>query len=339
MTVVSVTFLGKANSGKSYLINRLKNNSFAESPSDNTGVFYLIARKGDAKLEIWDIRGKVMPLLAKRYLQGCNTCVYTIDLSATVDEEQLAADIAMIRETAPDTVLILAGCKNDLEQQVTPEQLASLQAKYNIDQVFTTSARTGEGVDELLSTVANQGSLHKVKASLMSQPNLDCLTLDDIKRLLDKKGPLYEALVNLESLIRDLPESYHNTINHAMVDLITTLHNPKKDRNKAVEDFVLTCNDVLLSARQLGFNRESLGKISNGVLLLAAAALVTVAATSFVFGFGILTVLLGGLLGAGTASAYLLVKRGMFAEKFNSSLDEINNAVSCDNNFIGIEVR
>lgn len=327
MTTITVSFLGEENSGKSRLINRFMTNEFSEGPRDITGVFYQTRRRGTTKLRIWDIEGDKIPSLAKHYLKDCNASVYTVDCSEVLDEVQFAANLRLIKEASPNAPIILVGCKNDLRSKITPAELLALQHKYQLTKSFTTSALSGEGIDELFSFVANLGSAHKIQATVTSEPTWNKFTLEEMKALLDKRSPLYQAIENLESLTYELPEDYRKKITSAIADLISGLINPhKQDKEVVIEKFVQDCNKTLAEASKLGLNKETIARVSKGVLILATASLIAMAITSLTLGIGPLTLVTAAVVGAGIAGSILLAQRGIFKYSFNSALNKMNSA-------------
>ncbi|KTC86091.1 MULTISPECIES: hypothetical protein [Legionella] len=356
MSFITTTFFGAHGSGKTSLIYRLKSGRFVSDeerrytrdyPEDNSPVYYTTVHIDESsRLKIWDISEsdkvppQYIPELKKAYLKDCQVCVYALDLSKNFDEEAFAVDIKLIKETSPDTAIVLVGCKSDLQEtrKIDDALLHKIQKKYDIPyEPIITSALKDEKVQELFTTITQIGQYQKAKNYVnphtQRKPSwLHRPTLTEMKALLKPNLPFYEAVTNLETLIQELPLQQRQVIEDALVELLIGLHNSEQDKKEVIETFVNKCSTALQEASALGVAKSIITKVSQGILVVAAASTVTVLLGSLIFGLGIGTLIIGSLIGAGIG--YHLVSQGFFKSPINRAFDELIGAIDINSNFI-----
>lgn len=358
MSFITATFFGAPGSGKTSLIYRFKSDKFIKDeqrgstrdyPEDNSGVYYTTTHLDTSNsLKIWDISEskipqQAVPELKKIYLKDCHVCVYTLDLSKEFDEKAFAADIQLIQETSPDTAILLVGCKTDLEEarKIDDELLNNIQQDYQIPhKPIITSALKDEKVQELFTEIIQIAQYQKAKnyVNLPRQHKSNWIhqpSLSEIKALLKTNLTLYEAVVNFEKLIVELPPYQEQAIKKALIELLLGLLDAEQDKKRAIETFVNKCDEILQEASSLGVAKSVISKVSKGVIVVAAASTATVLLCSLVFGLGMGTVIIGGLVGMGIG--YQLLRQGFFKSPFNRAFDQLVEAA--DDNFIASDLK
>lgn len=358
MSFITATFLGSQGSGKTSLIYRFKSGKFisdeqrkytSDYPEDDWGVYYTTVHIDESSsLKIWDISEsnkippQYIPELKKSYLKDCHVCVYALDLSKELDEEAFAADLKLIKETSPNTAIVLVGCKSDLQvsRKIDDALLNKLQKNYQIAYTpFITSAQNDEQVKELFTAIIQIGQYQKAKNYVDSHTQrkpywIHEPTLAEMKTLLKTNLTLHEAVVNFENLIAKLPSYQEQAMRDALIELLVGLLDSEQDKKKIIETFVKTCDAALQEASTLGIAKSVITKISKSVIVVAAASTVTVLLGSLIFGLGMGTLIIGGLIGAGIG--YQLLKQGFFKSPLNRAFDQLIEAA--DDNFIASDL-
>ena len=337
MTPIKVLFLGQPKSGKSFLINRFREGTFERGPSDNSGAFFSLATKNKIRFRLWDIdervintdRGRIELTNAK----ATDVCAYTLDLSAPLDEEAFARNIAMIREANPSLPIILVGCKSDLVQKV---DLDDLRRKYKINQAISTSAQSGEGIDELTNSLIQVGLPNKIE-KIIAEGKPHQLTISDIKKLLAINGPLYQAIENLEKLMKGLPLRQATLINEAIIQLVIDLYQQKNtseqpNPEQAINDFLKKSSDVLATLSRMEVAKDLIRRTHKGILLVTAAAIITIFAATILFNCSLpaAAILFSGIVVIGVGALFL--KARLFPP-IPKALDKIAQDVVSDDSF------
>ncbi|CEG60175.1 Rab family GTPase [Legionella micdadei] len=334
MPNVTATFFGEPGSGKSALIERFTQRAIAE---DSTGVVYNIAHAENTKIQLWDLSGKHPARIhyAKTYLKGCNVCVFTVDLTNPFNREQFSAYLEVIKESAPNASLILVGCKSDLPRKIDNASFQGIMEEYGIPYGFITSSATGEGVNQLFSAIAKSGNYQKINEYVTNpvrKPSLHEPELADMKVLIHPTSPLYNAIENLEKLAAALPLVQERRIKEAIVELIGGLRDPEKDKEVVIGTFVSICGVALQEARDSGVSKMTISQISKAVLAVAAASTIAMFIASSVLSLGVVTLLIGGIVGTGVGIH--LVKSGFFKTPLACAIEQIQIAANNQNTFI-----
>ncbi|KTD31993.1 MULTISPECIES: ADP-ribosylation factor-like protein [Legionella] len=334
MPNITATFFGESGSGKTALIEQFTQRTV---PEDESGVVYNIARVESTKIQLWDLSGKHPNLAnnARIYLADCNVCVYTIDLTSPFNKEQFLAHLEIIKGSAPNTSLILVGCKSDLPRKIDHLSFQRIMEEYNIPYGFITSSATGEGVNQLFSAIAKSGNYQKVRAYVSSQARKFSAsepTLADLKILIHPISPLYGAIENLEQLATELAITQQSMIKEALIELLIGLNDSEKNKEDIIKAFVLKCEVALKQASDLGISKTTLSQISKGVLVVAVASTLAAFVASSIFSLGITTLFIAGLVGTGVGAH--LVKSGFFKSPLSYAVEQIQTAAQDKNMFI-----
>ncbi|MDY7013513.1 MAG: Rab family GTPase [Cyanobacteriota bacterium] len=170
MTAISqkMCMIGDFGVGKTSLIRRFVDRQFSDQYLSTVGV--KISRKavevalGDAEqtaqavqLLIWDLEGRTkFKAIAPSYLQGSKGALVVGDVSRPETIERLGEHIQLFSSVNPKGIIILALNKIDLIDPQKLEQLREMVREEHTRAIalYTTSAKTGENVDEIFSTLA-----------------------------------------------------------------------------------------------------------------------------------------------------------------------------------------
>jgi len=157
-----IILVGDFSTGKTSLIRRFVDNQFSDTYLSTIGV--KISRKmialesGTIQGLIWDIEGgtKKKPV-NKTYLKGANGCILVADITREETIAHIASYIMIVEEISPSIPFILVLNKSDKmtkeEQSVIYKQVVKEYCEQT-EAIFLSSAKSGEGVEELFLVMA-----------------------------------------------------------------------------------------------------------------------------------------------------------------------------------------
>ena len=105
------------------------------------------------KIVIWDPPAQAHPWASASYYKGANSVVLTYDSTSEESFEALEKFRGEIAEKAPSAYVTLCANKRDLDQVVTAERGRALAEEHGFS-FFETSAKTGEGIQEMFQAIA-----------------------------------------------------------------------------------------------------------------------------------------------------------------------------------------
>lgn len=150
-----IVFVGNPCSGKTSLMNKIVNNEFKEVYDQTIGVDFftkVISYKETIfKLQLWDSAGQEKyKSLIPSYVRGASLVFIIYDIANEESFNAVPNWINFIKQSmeVSTTKLILIGNKIDLNRVVKSAKGSSLAKKEGM-LFFETSAKTGEGVNEM----------------------------------------------------------------------------------------------------------------------------------------------------------------------------------------------
>jgi small GTP-binding protein len=164
---VKVVFAGDPRVGKTSIVIRHVNASFSPHQQSTISANYepseIQTASGDrVRLQLWDTAGQdqfknYLPL----YLRKANFAILVFDLTSGPSFNHLTDWIDNLRSAAPDNIpIFLVGNKSDLtgEREIGAEQAEAFVKASGIrrDRYFEASALTGQGINDLFQTVAEE---------------------------------------------------------------------------------------------------------------------------------------------------------------------------------------
>ncbi len=146
-----IILTGSFGVGKTSLFNRFIYQQFSDKYLTTIGVKVnnKTIKIDDESLSmmVWDIAGEVsQDKVPASYFLGASGIIYVVDLSRPLTFINLESDIQFLRDLLPNGTIIIVANKKDL---VTEEQLETIRQELARPFDYSTSAKTGENVEEL----------------------------------------------------------------------------------------------------------------------------------------------------------------------------------------------
>ena len=160
LPVFKVVFVGDASVGKTSIIMRYHHGLFTDDRQATIGSAFVtrqVATKyGDAQINIWDTAGQERyRSLVPMYSRGASVCIVVFDITEPETFEGLDDWIQRLQEELSESCkIVVAANKIDVEGKVDRSDIDAWAKKTNVD-VIHVSAKTGENVDLLFSTVCD----------------------------------------------------------------------------------------------------------------------------------------------------------------------------------------
>ena len=162
---IRVVIIGDSCVGKTALLLRQIEGQFHENSKQTTIVSFLksVVRTSDTQqvtLELWDTAGtEKYRSLSQVFYRAAQIALICVD-SNTLDSNNLQSILewkAAVLNVEPECQIVLVGTKSDLLQQDATsvyKKLVELKEQAKVNNVFLTSSLTGEGVNDLFTSVA-----------------------------------------------------------------------------------------------------------------------------------------------------------------------------------------
>lgn len=155
-----VVLLGDQSVGKTALLHRLLYRDFKtlEMPTVSASFFSASfdVGPGAVGLDLWDTAGQEKyRSLVPHYLKNARAALLCFDTTSRDSFESLDSWLKILRESEESCRIFLVRTKADLDEDLVIVKEAQDWAADHHCKLFTTSAKTGDGVDRLFQTVAS----------------------------------------------------------------------------------------------------------------------------------------------------------------------------------------
>ena len=171
-----ILFLGETQVGKTSLIVRYSDNEFQEGGLPTLGVDlkykYIEKDKKNIRLDLWDTAGQErFRYITKSYYSGADGIIFVFDLGNPKSFKTLKIWIEDTKKNVkPNIEFVLAANKSDIDKRkIQKEEIEKFSSQYDIP-FFETSAKTGDGIDEMFNSFINK---------LLSKKDVGMLIPDD----------------------------------------------------------------------------------------------------------------------------------------------------------------
>lgn len=146
-----IILTGSFGVGKTSLFNRFIYQQFSDKYLTTIGVKVnnktIKIDDESISMMVWDVAGEVsQDKVPVSYFLGASGIIYVMDLSRPLTFVNLESDIQFLRDLLPNGTIIIVANKKDL---VTEEQLETIRQELVRPFDYSTSAKTGENVEEL----------------------------------------------------------------------------------------------------------------------------------------------------------------------------------------------
>ena len=158
-----ILILGDTTVGKTSILVRYIDNKFEKDSLATLGVDvkykYVTLDNKKIRMNIWDTAGQDrFRNIAKNYFKGANAVIFVFDVNNKNTLDKIKFWIDNVKEnSSEDLIEVIVGNKIDIEgkHEVTKEEMESLGEKTGME-TFETSAKTGEGINEVFTYLVNQ---------------------------------------------------------------------------------------------------------------------------------------------------------------------------------------
>lgn len=159
-----IVILGDSSVGKTSLVHRFTTDKFDEHTANTIGAAFITKEhhsnnnpEKKVKFEIWDTAGQERyRSLTPMYYRNAKTALVCFDLSnmeETFDKAKYWIEQLQINANDQDIKIKLIGNKSDIDALLDPSDYISSLA--STMKIYKTSAKTGEGIDELFDEVVD----------------------------------------------------------------------------------------------------------------------------------------------------------------------------------------
>ena len=146
-----VILTGSFGVGKTSLFNQFIHQQFSDKYLTTIGVKInkkqVVVDGEDISLLVWDVAGEVsQDKVPTSYFLGASGIVYVMDLSRPITFNNMQNDLDFLKKILPNGEIIIVANKKDL---LTDEQIEAIALKLPQKWDYTTSAKTGENVENV----------------------------------------------------------------------------------------------------------------------------------------------------------------------------------------------
>jgi small GTP-binding protein len=155
-----ITMLGESQAGKTALRHRGIDKVFIQYYVPTVGASYSFIKFERLKLTVSDVSGgeRFSWKMLSTFLKKTVTCLLVFDVTEQKSFDQLSTWLHAVKQFASNAKVMLVGTKTDLSEQrvVTKEAAEAFMQQHGLMGYMEVSAKTGENVNKLFETIANE---------------------------------------------------------------------------------------------------------------------------------------------------------------------------------------
>ncbi len=162
-----VILTGSFGVGKTSLFRRFIKGTFSEKYITTIGVKVdkkvVEIRGEEVSILLWDIAGEVrQDKVPKSFFLGASAIIYVFDLTRPSTYKNIGVDMKILNDILPDAIIKVVGNKEDLilkegtDNVIDIAALDKIKKEVAIHVDATTSAKTGDNVEQLFSNLAEE---------------------------------------------------------------------------------------------------------------------------------------------------------------------------------------
>ncbi|KAK3581080.1 hypothetical protein CHS0354_033868 [Potamilus streckersoni] len=153
--------LGEVGVGKSSLFLRIKDDVFNEKLQPTVGIEScfksLYVDRAEVSFQIWDTSGvEKFHSLTRSYYRNTQVVLLVYSVHDSASLQRLTKWIQDIEHHSPNAMRFLIGNKCDQEKSISDQSAHNFAATNECADVFLTSAKTGEGIDQALVKITEK---------------------------------------------------------------------------------------------------------------------------------------------------------------------------------------
>jgi len=179
MIKLKIIVAGAKDVGKTSLIRRFVHGLFQTDTVGTIGVDFMTKRltlnNQEIRLSLWDFAGeKKFRNMFPSYMAGASAAIILFDITNRGSFDDLIDWMELITSSTGKMLKILIGSKHDLADQavISDTELTHFRELYAIDHFMYCSAKTGENVDSLFTTVTQKIIDHTLKSCPFCQERI-----------------------------------------------------------------------------------------------------------------------------------------------------------------------
>lgn len=275
-----IVLIGDTGSGKTQLLNKITGKEFNSEHKPTDGIECYPYKH----LYIWDRMGGIDNQgLFKTYCKKAVGGIYCVDLSKTINVENINKEIQLFKQTSPGIPLVLVGTKSDLVDKELKEEIEKTFYTIQIDEGekrIITSAKDEDGKKNNIEGLTNIICSICPQNSELIEPHQPLFSKkENNEEHIEQANPLWdEAYKKLNAVIKkDLSNDKYLKMLHIIHTLMDQLKNPTiVDKTTAIEKFSADSHVALE------------GKYPNTMNAIATlVASISVAIVAAIIGYGI----------------------------------------------------
>ncbi|KAL7715294.1 hypothetical protein QTN25_007218 [Entamoeba marina] len=188
-----ILIIGESGVGKTAVLERYCDNTFTESLLSTVGVDfkakYLNIENKKIKVQLWDTAGQEkFRNITSSYYRGTHGCLVVYDVTDITTFDKVTYWLNELKNEKQQPEVIILGNKIDVENRKVTEEMAEHYSRNNGGiKVYYSSAKTGEGVEEVFNELIHSIYTNKDVMSRLRTTS-SSLKMEDVNGASNKDG-------------------------------------------------------------------------------------------------------------------------------------------------------